>query len=61
MKKTLNQIIAERPEIGKMVFDKYKVEKKEGSCATHKNQRDGLRWAYAKRLIEEVKEKTEYK
>lgn len=49
------------PVVKKKVYEKYPKEKKERDCATHKNQRDGLRWAHAKRLIEEgQKEKKEY-
>lgn len=59
----LDQLKATRPEISKMVYDKYPVSKAEIECANEKNTMDWLRLRYAKRLIvedKEVKEKMEY-
>lgn len=52
MAKTLTQIIAERPEISKQVYDKYPVQKKEHECANEKREMDRLRWVMAKRLYD---------
>ena len=49
---TLTAIIASRPEVAKLVYDKYPVTNKERQCNTEKNRMDGLRWAYGKRLMQ---------
>lgn len=58
---TLTQIIAERPEIGKAVYEHYPVSKAEKKCQTEKSIMDNLRWKFAKRLMVDEKEKQEYK
>jgi hypothetical protein len=61
-KKTFPQIIAERPEISKLVYDKFPESKGEMECAQEKRDMDRLRWNMAKRLYYgEEKEKKEYK
>jgi hypothetical protein len=61
-KKTLSQIIAERPEISKLIMEKYPVSKDEkAGCVTEKAFRDKMRWEFAKKLYYgEEKEKKEY-
>ena len=60
--KTLTQITAEKPEIAKLIMDKYPVSKDEkDGCQTEKSFRDKMRWEYAKKLYYGEKEKKEYK
>lgn len=53
-------ILAERPEVSKLVYEKYPGTKLEKTCAVEKNRMDGLRLQMAKRLLSLAKEKKEY-
>lgn len=60
---TLKTIIAQRPEISKMVYDKYPTTKQERKgCEREKARLDYLRMVYAKKLMDETpqSEKQEY-
>lgn len=57
---TLQMILAERPEVSKLVYEKYPGTKLEKTCAVEKNRMDGLRLQMAKRLLSLAKEKKEY-
>lgn len=52
MAKTLTQILAERPEIAKRIYDKYPESKREIECANEKREMDLLRWGMAKKLYD---------
>lgn len=61
---TLKQIIAQNPEVAKVVNEKYPRNKAERrGCEMEKAKRDHIRLLLAKRLINEgeVREKVEYK
>lgn len=60
---TLKMIRSTRPEIAKLVMEKYPKSKEERKgCQTEIAKREYLRWMLAKRLIEEgQREKVEYK
>lgn len=51
MAKTLTQIIAENPEIGKRVYEQYPQDQKEFECANEKREMDALRWRMAKKIL----------
>jgi hypothetical protein len=59
-KLTIPILEATKPEIAKMVYDKYPVSKAEIKCKTEKSMMDDLRLKYANRLMVEEKEKMEY-
>lgn len=42
-----------KEEIEKKVFDRYPVKERENECASFKDYREGLRWAYRKKLKSE--------
>lgn len=51
-----------KPEIKKMVYDKFPVSKAEKTCKIEKNTMDNLRWREALRLFEEIgKENIQFK
>jgi hypothetical protein len=57
----LIQIIATRPELEKVIYDKYPSTPRErAGCKVEKARLDHLRDLFAKRLYQDVKEKHEY-
>jgi len=59
---TLKMILSSRPEIAKVVRERYPKSKRERQgCQTEIAKRDYMRWMCAKRLLEEEqREKVEY-
>ncbi len=63
-KMTLKQILSTRPEISKLVMERYPRNKKERTgCQTEIAKREYMRWMMAKRMMDEgeTREKVEYK
>jgi hypothetical protein len=60
---TLKKILQTRPEIAKIVYNRYPTTKMERrGCAREKARLDWLRWEYGKKLMDETpqSEKQEY-
>lgn len=59
---TLKQIIAQKPEVAKLVSARYPRNKAERKgCQTEIAKREHMRWVYAKQLmIDQPREKVEY-
>lgn len=60
---TLKQIIAQKPEVAKLVSARYPRNKAERKgCQTEIAKREHMRWVYAKMLMnDQPREKVEYK
>lgn len=51
---TEKRIYKLKPEIEKLVYEKFPISKAEKKCKREKATMEGLRWRYAKRLFEEI-------